>query len=220
MFNKSRSYIVPSVFAPSDLGVFSIYPRDDDNYFGSYWDTCREQFAKKFLENSFGFFISVDAKKDNILHFISKCEDVLNITQKSSFFETDMDNVIFIIPSKFWMPCYMRRSLFTLLCRNGIFYQKEKFENFLFGEVANFKIDKVDNCLEFARKTKPAIMRFFAGHNNYVGVGPNKDEIFPEKHGWVVEFQNKNKDYIKKVLVTGNQRCDNMRFFGSSIFLD
>ena len=220
MFNTSRSYIVPSVFAPSEIGTFSIYPKEDDKYFGSYWDTCREQFAKKFLDDSKGIFLSVDDQKTNLLNFIKKCELILNLNQKTQFYETDMSNVIFINPSKFWMPCYMRRSLFTLLCRNGIFYDGNNFENYLFGYVQKGKVDKVNNCYEFAKKTKKAIMRFFAGHNNYVGFGPNRDEIFPEKHGWVVEFQDRSNDYIKKVLISRNDSCDKVRFFGTSLFLD
>jgi hypothetical protein len=220
MFNKSRSYLVPTVFAPSDVGVFSIYPRDDDSYFGSYWDTCREQFAKKFLEDSYGFFISVDDNKQGLVDFIEQCEKLLSLKSKSVFYETDMKNVIFIIPSEFWMPCYMKRSLLTLLCRNGIFYDGSNFERFLFGEVENFKKEKIDNCLQFARKTKLAMMRFFAGYNSYVGLGPNMEEIFPEKHGWVVEFTNKTADYIKKVLICRESHAYSVRLFGRSIFLD
>jgi hypothetical protein len=219
MFNTSKSYIVPSVFAPSDMGIFSIYPKDDDKYFGSYWDTCREQFAKKFLADSFGFFISVSDDKDCLVKFIKQCEDLLNIEQKSDFFETDMGNVIFIIPSKFWMPCYMRRSLFTLLCRNGIYYNKKNFERYLLGEVEHQTKDKIGNCLAFAKKTRNAIIRFFAGFNNYVGSGPNFDEIFPEKHGWVVEFDGKGQEYIKKVLITGKENPFMLRFFGKSMYL-
>lgn len=220
MFDKNKSYLVPTIFAPSDVGVFSIYPRDDDKYFGSYWDTCREQFAKKFLEDSFGFFISIDDSKHNLVEFIDLCERLLCLENKSKFFETDMKNVIFIIPSKFWMPCYMRRSLFTLLCRNGIVYDGSNFEKFLFGEVDNCKKEKIDNCLQFARKTKLAIMRFFAGYNFYVGMGPNREEIFPEKHGWVVEFTNRSVDYVKKVLICQKDAGNNPRFFGRSVFLD
>ena len=125
MFNQERSYIVPTVFSPNDLGMFSIYPPEDDRYFGSYWDTCREQFAKKFLEHSFGFFLSTNENTIAVPVFISSCENLLQLNKKTIFFETDMKNVIFLRPSQFWMDCYMKRSLFTLLCRIGIFYKNK-----------------------------------------------------------------------------------------------
>ena len=218
MFNQERSYIVPTVFSPNDLGMFSIYPPEDDRYFGSYWDTCREQFAKKFLEHSFGFFLSTNENTIAVPVFISSCENLLQLNKKTIFFETDMKNVIFLRPSQFWMDCYMKRSLFTLLCRIGIFYKNKNFENQLFGEVEDVKIEKISDCYKFARNTKPAIMRFFGGYNQYIGFGPDRDDIFPEKHGWVQEFQNKNHDYIKKVLVNGLDKKKILKYYGNNIF--
>lgn len=218
MFSDEKSYIVPTVFAPSDCGVFSIYPDDSEPYFSSYWDTCREQFAKKFNKDSLGFFLSVQENVSQTCKFIQACEDLLRIHRRSKFFYTDMKNVIFIRPAEFWKSCYIRRSLLTLLCRNGIFYN-DNLEKTLFGEVPNVKMDKIDSCYKFARETKFAIMRFFAGYNYYIGHGPLKNDLFPEKHGWAVEFTNKSKNYVKNVLIKKESTAF-LSFYGSNVFFN
>lgn len=222
VFNKKKSYLVPTVFSPSDVGTYAIYPPDDELYFSSYWDTCREQFAKKFVSTSLGFFLSIESEEhyESVGNFISICEQILEIKNKSTFHNTDMKNVIFICPSFFWKCCYMRRSLFTLLCRQGMFYNKQsKFENHLVGDVTEGKYEKINHSYTFARNTRPAIIRFFAGYNEYVGDGPKKQDIFPEKHGWVQEFQNKNLNYIKEVLINDNSDLKYF-YYGSSLLLD
>lgn len=222
LFDANKSFIVPTVFAPSDLGVYAIYPPDEESYFSSYWDTCREQFAKKFVTSSLGFFLSVDNEYhyNSVPEFILRCENILELSKKSEFFHTDMKNVIFISPADFWKSCFIRRSLYSLLCRQGIYYSnKDRFDNFLFGCVSNSSKDKINNAYSFARKTKLALVRFFAGYNKYVGDGPFEGQIFPEKHGWVEEFQEKQIQYIKKVLIN---ECKNLNysFFAQSLFLD
>jgi hypothetical protein len=219
-FENDLAYRVTTVFAPSDVGIYAIFPQDD-KYFNSYWDTCREQFAKKFLKDSFGFFISVlEDHRENIPKFISDCEMLLNLRIKSKFYLTDMKNVIFIKPSKFWRRCYMRRSLFSLLCRLGIFYHLgPKFEEFLLGDVDDTKRDKIDSSYNFARRTRDSIMRFFSGYTRYVGEGPNFCEYFPEKHGWVEEFNGKSRAYVKAVLKPSNKKNRNTFWFDPSIFL-
>lgn len=222
LFDTKKSFLVPTVFAPSDVGIYAIYPPDDESYFSSYWDTCREQFAKKFVSTSLGFFLSVepDYHYESVAKFINICEMLLEIKTKSKFYKTDMKNVIFINPSFFWKRCYMRRSLFSLLCRQGMFFEKEsKFENYLYGDVPDVNVEKISHSYSFARKTKSAILRFFAGYHEYVGKGPENYYVFPEKHGWVHEFQDKKLSYIKEVLV--NESSDLRYFyFGSNLLLD
>jgi len=219
-FQDNMSFRVTTVFAPSDVGIFAIYPQEEC-YFNSYWDTCREQFARKFLKSSFGFFVSVDAQHlISVPKFISECENVLQIKKKSLFYLTDLKNVIFIIPSRFWAKCYMRRSLFTLLCRLGIIYHlNPKFEDLLLGNLNETKNDKIDTSLGFARSTEDAILRFFGGFCHYIGEGPNYHEYFPEKHGWVAEFRGKERNYVKKVLIDKKFEKLMLNYFHESIFL-
>lgn len=219
-FEDDIEFRVTTVFAPSDLGTFAIFP-NEDCYFNSYWDTCREQFAKKFLKKSYGFFLSVNP--DVIWsspRFIQDCEKVLQLRNKSRFYRTDMKNVVFIIPSKFWMRCYMRRSLYTILCRLGLMYHLgPRFEDLLLGNIDETKREKLDATLIFARNTENAILRFFAGFCSYIGSGPNYDEYFPEKHGWVAEFDGKGREFVKSVLVNKKIEKFKLNYFDRSIFL-
>ncbi len=219
-FQENLQFRVTTVFAPSTVGIYAIYP-DEGTYFNSYWDTCREQFAKKFRRDALGFFISVEADaKDSIPKFISKCEQLLELRKFSKFYLTDMKQVIFIEPCAFWRNCYMKRSLFSLLCRLGIYYHLgAKFEDYLFGNLDNTKQEKIDNAYEFARRTKLAIARFFAGYTKYRGAGPNLHEYFPEKHGWTAEFSDKDVQYIKNVLVNPKYHFHGAYFFEKNIFL-
>ena len=220
-FDSAKSYLVPTIFGPGDMGIYAIYPPDEESYFNSYWDTCREQFGKKFLETSLGFFFSLkdESQSEFVINFISKCEECLELDELSNFFLTDMKNVIFIIPSNFWKKCYMRRSLFSLICRQGLLFDgQHQFENLLIGNVGETKQDKLDGTFSFARKTRTAILRFFGGYCRYVGEGPERDVIFPEKHGWVHEFKEKPKSYVKKVLISDKPDLSYF-FFDQNLFL-
>ena len=220
LFDGKVSYRLTTVFAPSDMGMYAAYP-DSDLCFHSYWDTCREQFSKKFKKSCFGFFLSVEKDHlDAVPQFILKCENLLELTSKTKFYKTECKNAIFLKPSPFWKQCYMRRSLFTILCRQGIFnFIGAKFEDLLFGNLDDQNNNKVDASYEFARKTKAAYLRFFSGYTKYVGCGPNYNEYFPEKHGWVEEFKDKSSEYIKNVLISDKNAHLKIKFFGSSVLL-
>lgn len=213
-------YRVTTVFAASDVGSYSVFP-EEEKFFHSYWDTCREQLAKKFTSKSIGFFLSVE-KSDltSVPKFIHFCEKVLNQKSFSKFYLTDLENVIFVKPAFFWKKCYMKRSLFSLLCRMGIYsHTGDHFENYLFGQVDETKKDKIDMAYKYARQTSAALTRFFGGYTSYVGEGPNFLEYFPEKHGWVEEFKNRSPDYIKAVLLSDLSNRFAANFFDKSLLL-
>jgi hypothetical protein len=219
LIESSTCYRLTSVFAPSDVGMYSAFP-NEDKFFHSYWDTCREQFAKKFLRDSYGFFLSIDKENlDSAPAFIRFCEKILSLKHPSKFYLCDVPNVIFVKPAFFWKKCYMRRSLYSLICRLGIYSHKgDSFENYLLGHVDETKNNKIDLAYEFARKTQGAILRFFGGFNRYVGEGPNFYEYFPEKHGWVEEFKAKPIDYVKSVLINDDDHSS-CNLFDNSLFL-
>lgn len=213
-------YRVTTVFAASDVGSYSVFP-EEEKFFHSYWDTCREQLAKKFTTNSLGFFLSVEKTNvTSVPKFIHFCEKVLHQRKFSRFYSTDLENVIFVKPSNFWKKCYMKRSLFSLLCRIGIYsHTGDHYENYLFGQVDETRKDKIDMSYKYARQTNAALTRFFGGYTNYVGEGPNFSEYFPEKHGWVEEFKNKSADYIKSVLLSDINNKLPANFFDKSLLL-
>lgn len=219
LIESNTCYRLTSVFAPSDVGMYSAFP-NEEKFFHSYWDTCREQFAKKFLFDSYGFFLSIDKEHlESVPTFIRFCENILSVKKPSKFYLCDVPNAIFIKPAPFWKKCYMRRSLYSLICRLGIYCHKgDSFENYLLGHVDETKNNKIDLAYEFARKTQGAVLRFFGGFNQYIGEGPNFYEYFPEKHGWVEEFKSKPTDYVKSVLINDDDNSS-LNLFDSSLFL-
>ena len=98
-----------------DPGQFSLDGPELD------WDFCRENFSIKFQKESNGLYFSCDQKQAQaVSSFIEKTEDVLikaalQNLNKSLFFSTNLNFAIWIEPSRFWMNCSIRRSLFTLL---------------------------------------------------------------------------------------------------------
>jgi hypothetical protein len=219
-FETNCSYRLTTVFAASDLGLFSAYPPETES-FHSYWDTCREQFGKKFIPTTSGFFLTVYPEQiENVPNFINLCENLLELKTRTKYYLTENPSIIFITPSYFWRKCYMRRSLLSLLCRQGMFFtQKSKFEDHLFGNVDDCEKDKISNSYKFARETQEAILRFFSGYPVYIGNGPNMDEYFPEKHGWVQEFKKRSKEYVKEMLKGESETVRIYSFFGKNLVL-
>jgi hypothetical protein len=180
--------------------------KGDSDHSCFYWDKCREQFAKKFTETSDGFFYSLlESDIFTVLHFIRDTEKFLNLPSFTEFYRTNRENVAFIKVHDFWKPCYMRRSLFTLICRLGLKYDYVNWEETLYGEIGKTGFTELDANYEMAKKTNKAIMRFFFGFTKYIGnLSHMSKEYFPEKHGWVAEFTDKSVDYIKSVLILEN----------------
>lgn len=155
------------------------------------WIRCREYFLKSFNENHKGLFFSYrEEEYKNVINFLNKTEEILIFSalqsfEKSKFFETNLNFAIWIEPSKFWMKCFMKRSLLTIFLRCGLNY-RSNYEEALFS-------------LEHTRKTKLAIKRFLYGFTNY----SSKCKITRNK-GWVSLFKNKSKQEICNYLVVPN----------------
>ncbi len=192
--------IIYGLNASESLGNFTIFKNQKEND-TFYWDGCREIFAKVFNEESLGFFyVSGEKYKDSIINFISKSEEILDIKQKTKFYNTNKKSILLIIPSEFWKSCFMRRSLFTLLCRVGFFHQRDWEET-----VFHSKYDKIDSRIDSNKEdmidTKEAIKRFFIGYNKFIGINPIMPEFGPWKYGWVQEFYKKDLSEIKEKLI-------------------
>lgn len=206
LFENYKPIQVPTLYAVGGAGQYAVPPENDLDTNAFYWDKCREQFAKKFKKNTKGIFYSVLYEKINVVpYFIRDTEIFLNISDITKYYKTNKENVIYMQVSSFWKDCYMKRSLFTLLCRLGLEYNRNNWESFLLGEIPDTGKPEIDSNYDMARKTRNAILRFFLGFTKYVGdLDHLKKDHFPEKHGWVLEFAEKNNDYIKSVLVLEN----------------
>lgn len=217
-YENSEIVPCPTLYAPGNFGYFATLIDSSSSCESIYWDKCREQFAKKFTENLNGFFYSVyEPNKHGPAAFIKDTEHFLGIKDPSKFYLSNRENVIYIRVSEFWKKCYMRRSLFTLICRLGLIYEGKSWEANLFGFVQETKNSELDANYEMARKTNKALLRFFLGFTKYVGsLDHIQKEYFPEKHGWVMEFSGKSNDQIKQLLILDN--TDKCPLNGNYIF--
>jgi len=181
------------------------------------WDHCREQFAAKFNDKTKGFFFShKDCKTQELADFIIRFEQIAQSSRKnfrfkySQFSPTSSVNITYIQPSKFWLDCYFKRSLFTILCRCAINYEAttRKFEDVLF--------DSRVKDSAYLVETKPAVLRFMFGFTKYVGISPVLGESTVIKHGWVEEFQKLDIQAIRKRLVLP----DNMKKYSNIVGTD
>lgn len=167
-----------------------------------HWDHCREQFAAKFNETTSGFFFSHPVNKgENVAEFLAKFETILaaGLTTPFSFShyaKTTRETILWVAPARFWVDCHMKRSLLTLVMRCGMNYDPaaDNFDDALFGE--QFKET------QYARETRPALMRFMFGFTRYTGSLPNLGSYTSViKHGWREEFMKMDEPTIRRRLV-------------------
>ncbi len=152
------------------------------------WYKCREQFAKFFDESIEGFFFSHEkGRSENIAAFISKTEDILEVSHpsitRSEFSQTNRWYAMWIKPSNFWKECGLRRSLFTILLRSGFEYNPgdDNYEAALI------------SC-PYARDTQLAVRRFLFGHTSFNMNGENWSP------GWRDFFIGKDIEEVRKRL--------------------
>lgn len=168
----------------------------DNNSKDYHWDYCREQFAAKLYNSPtpYFYFSHPEKKGEDIANFIVKFENILGIDQFSVFAKTGRNEVLWINPSEFWLDCYLKQSLYTIILRCGINYKTEidNFDDALFGSYKE--------C-DYVNQTKVAILRFMFGFTEYCG---DKTEISSTanviKHGWKEEFNQLNEVAVKKLL--------------------
>lgn len=186
--------------ASDSLGSFSVFKnRKENDVF--YWDNCREIFAKSFHENTLGFFyVTGEKHKDSIINFVNESEKILEIKDNTKFIKTNKSGIILVIPSAFWKDCFMKRSLFTLLCRVGFFHQRS-WETTIFCDKYETLDKKIDSNKEDIINTKEAIKRFFIGYTRFIGMASNPPEYGPWKYGWVQEFYKREFFEIREKLV-------------------
>ncbi len=151
------------------------------------WYKCREQFASFFNNDLESFFFSHPiGLSEHIAAFISKTEDVLNLTysfKRTSFCKTNRPYALWVSPAPFWRECFLRRSLFTILLRCGFEY-RENENNY---EQALYSVPYIG-------ETKTAVHRFLFGFTRFAGEKPAKS-------GWRDFFRNQNQENIVKMLV-------------------
>ena len=160
---------------------------------GENWRSCREYFARDFIESTKSFFMAHSNKSQQpcIANFIWKVEDILALNENTTFAPTQYPNILCVKPAEFWKTCEMRRSLLTAMLRAGRVYDdSNKFENVLFES-------------RHLKGTNRALMRFMFGFTRYDGpkldTNPGSDHLIDR--GWYWAFHNaddkKVRDYLK-----------------------
>jgi len=161
-----------------------------------HWDHCREQFASKFNEAVQGFYYSVHTNTcEDVAEFLVKCEEIIGVDDFSTFSKTEKSTILWVVPSKFWLDCEMKRSFLTMVLRCGLNYSRDKdnFDEALFSEM--YKENK------WARETKSATMRFLFGFTRWTEQRPRDTTPYMNsKHGWHEEFSRMDNLGIRKKL--------------------
>lgn len=126
------------------------------------WQSCREIFSATMKKPGFkGFYIVTRNSVDNTAKFIYKTEEVLNLSEKTTYNKTTCSEVLKINMTRFWLDSYIKRSLFTILVRLGDQYDPEKdnYEKVLF--------HPTKRPTEGYRYTLSAVKRFMYGFTVY-----------------------------------------------------
>jgi len=153
------------------------------------WIGCRDRIAALFKETDSGLFFSHDPDEgEPIAKFIWKTENILDLSCRSRFQKTNHNYTLWVAPSHFWMSCGVRRSLLTLLLRQGLHYNSDKdnYEEVLFYNGTN----------NYALQTKAAILRFLFGFTEYVSPGGHQ-LVAP---GWTSLFKFLDEKQVRRLL--------------------
>lgn len=180
-FKEKRTITSPNVDAlPGSFALESVPFR---------FELCRERFGRMWDRTTKGFYLRHHSGQGpGIAAFVLKTEEVLGKKRFSKFSETNWDTILWIEPCPFWRCCRMRRSLFTILVRCGMYYdpQADNYENALYHD-------------PYAMHTRKAVMRFLFGYTKYIG--PSLEGGTIETTGWKAIFHGKDENYIRSVLV-------------------
>lgn len=147
--------------------------RYDGSWVADEFMYCREYFQEESHGLRRMFYVCERHKSRHVTALISKVEDMIGVKPRSYMGPTQRNNIMWIMPSPWWVEAEMKRSLFTALLRLGEKYQPEEdnFESLLFGqEYGTFNL--------YTRTTEYAVRRFFKGYTRYMG----------SQDGWYHQF--------------------------------
>ena len=154
------------------------------------WISCRDRIAALFKDTHPGIFFSHEYDQgERTALFIWKTEEILE-QEKSKFQKTNRNYALWCEPTKFWLSCGVRRSLFTLLLRQSTRYDPTK-DNY---EEALFVNDYVTR--DYAAQTKNAIHRFLFGFTEYNNPGGHS-LVAP---GWTSLFRCADEKQVRQLL--------------------
>ena len=171
------------------------YTKFDGTLVAKEWLYCREYFQEESTGIRRMLFCHTAHRCKNIAAFIFQIENKLNIDEKTIIGPTQRYNISWIRLSPWWSSTSMKRSLFTIFLRCGVFYKikEDNFEDAVFSSI-------------YTKNTKYAVQRFLEGNTRYNG----------KKSGWYNQFfwggGNKAKhkklteDEVNKLLVSPKKK--------------
>ena len=193
---RKSIFVVDNVPEPGRFALDAEAPKQPS------WDHCREQFAYKLNVETTGFFFSHNANQsDNVAGFMAKSEEILDLPERSKYRTTDRDIVTWVEPARFWMNCWLKRSLLTIFLRCGMHYDPaaDNFEDALWGPGV-----PGDKSREYVKLTKPAVMRFMFGFTKFVPGDIVEPTGALQKDLWVEVFKECSVKKLKMLLVAEN----------------
>jgi hypothetical protein len=154
------------------------------------WIGCRERISALFKADTPHLLFSV-TDGEEVARFIRKTEEIIELPEYTTFQRTNRNYIIQIVPHSFWKECPIRRSLFTILLRQGLFYDvpRDNYEDALY-----FYNSVTRN---YTQLTRLAVTRFLFGFTNYCG--PTDTYT-----GWVTLFKNAPLKTIRQWLKRPN----------------
>jgi hypothetical protein len=155
------------------------------------WTHCRDEFQDvpdcSICDNGF-WYCHIKNQGHNVCAFIDRIVNKICATRhisRTKFFETDYDNILWVVPSEFWISNFIRRSFFSLSLRCGQWYKRSKFD-----------LNKAFNHYEDGRDTDNAIKRFLNGYTFYIGDEPEFNSM-----GWGYLMAHLTKAEAARLLI-------------------
>ena len=143
------------------------FTKFDGTLVAKEWLYCREYFQEESSGIRRMLFCHTAHRCKNIAAFVSQLENKLGIEEKTIIGPTQRYNISWIRLSPWWSSTSMKRSLFTIFLRCGVFYKikDNNFEDAVFSSI-------------YTRNTRYAVQRFLEGNTRYTG----------KKSGWYNQF--------------------------------
>jgi hypothetical protein len=154
--------------------------------------SCRDGYqgvSKTRILKSGMFLSHVQNDGDRHALFLQRIESALKLVKRSRFAKTNLDNVMHIKLSPWWLENKTRRSFLTLMLRMARDYdptKRWKEENIIAVAKRTFR----------GESTLPAIRRFLRGYTIYPMENPRNTW-----RGWVEIFDGKNQYQVRQMLV-------------------
>lgn len=172
------------------------------------WEGCRERFSIMMGRSKFKsfYFCHNIEKGENVAKFLYKTEEILDLSEKTTYQKTSCNRILKIHMAEFWLNAYIKRSLFTLLVRLGNSYNisKDNYEETLF-EPSPSPANGYANTL-------PAVKRFLYGFTKYNYPDPEYGtdhsletkgwcQLFSRQDAWKRLVKEKEKEKLSPIAV-------------------